>query len=140
MKKVIKIEEVEHDDYVQYCDTDSVTGDCLVSINGTKTKIEDVWKTVNTTKEIVDISGRYYKFPTSTTLPYYDETNMLVKTGNVKYIERHKTRKKVFLLKTSLGNSIKVTEDHSIMIVGIDGKISKKKPKELNKGDKLISI
>jgi intein/homing endonuclease len=140
MKKIIKIEEVEHDDYVQYCDTDSVTGDCLISINGIESKIEDIWNTINTTKEIVDISGRYYKFPTSTTLPYYDETNSVVKMGGVKYIERHKTRKKVFLLKTSLGNSIKVTEDHSIMIVDKNGKLIKKKPKELNKGDKLISI
>jgi hypothetical protein len=130
----------ETDDRVVAIDTDSVTGDCKISPNGIEQTIDNTWDTMDTTSEIVDITGRRFKFPTDMELPYYDEQTNGVKYGKVKYIEKHKTKKRVFLIKTKSGKSIKVTEDHSIMVLNDKNEVIKKLSKDLNKNDKLISI
>ncbi len=127
-------------DHVIYIDTDSVTGDSTLKLeNGENINICNVFDNVDVTKEISDISGRHFKFPSNLNLPYYDEELQKVLYGKVKYIEKHKTSKKVYKLKTKTGKSIKVTEDHSLMVIE-NGKLVKKTAKEVKKGDKIISI
>lgn len=132
--------EITNDDFVIYIDTDSVTGDCNLRFpNGTQDTISNTFKSIPTTKEIIDITGRHFKFPTNLFLPFYDEINKLVKWGKVQYVEKHVTSKRMYRIKTRSGKTLKVTEDHSLMVLE-NGQLLKKTPLELKKHDKIISI
>ena len=127
-------------DFVVYIDTDSVTGECRLQYkNGEQISVSDAFSNIDSGKEIVDISGRHFKFPKNMELPYFDESNKLVKYGKVQYIEKHRTRKRVFSIKTKAGKTVKVTEDHSLMVIE-NGMLVKKTPKNIKPGDKIVSI
>jgi intein/homing endonuclease len=97
-------------------------------------------KLENSGEELIeDLSGRKFIFPKKLEMPFFDEKSNSIKNGVVKYIEKHKTTKKVYKVKTKSGKCINVTEDHSIMILE-DGKLIEKKPSNLLKTDKIITI
>ena len=125
-----------------YTDTDSVGPNSIIKIKDRPDlKIKDLFEELIETdcQYIEDIIGKKFIFPVNLQMPYYDEKTDEVKYGNVKYIEKHKTKKLTYRIKTKSGKSIDVTEDHSIMIVE-NGKIIEKKSKELNKNDKNDKI
>jgi intein/homing endonuclease len=86
-----------------------------------------------------DILGKKFIFPSGLKMPYFDENENVIKYGEVEYIEKHKVKKMSFRIKTKAGKYIEVTEDHSIMVLE-NGALVEKKPKDLNKSDKIISI
>lgn len=130
-----------NEDYVIYTDTDSVTGDSLVKTNIGNYHIENLFsKLENEGEEFMeDLVGRKFIFPKELKMPFFDENSSSIKTGNVKYIEKHNIKKTVFKIKTKSGKTINVTEDHSIMVLENGGLIGKK-PKDLLRTDKVITI
>jgi intein/homing endonuclease len=52
---------------------------------------------------------------------------------------RHKTKKKIFQIELENGKSVKVTEDHSIM-VDRDGFLLEVKPTEIKETDLIICL
>jgi DNA polymerase elongation subunit (family B) len=129
-------------DYIIYIDTDSVGPNSVVKIKGRGDfKIKDLFEELvnDECDYIEDIMGKKFIFPKNLQMPYYDEKDGNIKYGNVKYIEKHKVKKLTYRIKTKNGKSVDVTEDHSIMVIE-NSKVIEKKPKELNKNDKIISI
>jgi len=70
-------------------------------------------------------------------LSYDDETNNIV-YNDIKYIMKHKVKKRMFRIK-SCDNYVDVTEDHSV-IINRNGNIMSIKPIDIIKGDKIIEI
>jgi intein/homing endonuclease len=52
---------------------------------------------------------------------------------------RHKTKKKIYLIELENGKSVKVTEDHSVM-VDRDGFLIEVKPNEILDDDLIICL
>ena len=61
-----------------------------------------------------------------------------IKTKKVKGVYRHKTNKQMFNVTLTNGNSVIITEDHSIMVL-VNGKLIEKKPTELLTTDILVN-
>lgn len=57
------------------------------------------------------------------------------------YVYRHKVKNKPrFRIKTQNGKEVTVTDDHSIMVLDKSGNLVEKKPSEIIKGDKVITL
>lgn len=139
-----RVREKLPEEWCLYTDTDSVAGYC-----GFKTKeygnksIEEVFdevSSISTTKHYND-NGRDFIFPKDLNALYvnsfYDKTAI---EGKVDYIERHRVKKKMYRIKTANGKFVDVTEDHSVMVVDKRNRLVEKKPTQLKKGDKVITI
>jgi len=129
-------------DYVIYIDTDSVLGDTKINTASGEEEIKQVFDNLIAAGEdnIIDIAGRHFVFPKKLTLPYYDETTLKVLRGNVKYIEKHRVKKKLYKITTQSGNSVVVTGDHSLMILNSENKLEKKCAIDVKKSDRVIVI
>lgn len=128
---------------VQYIDTDSVVGESLINTNlYGRAKIEDVFDKLQKEDGVInatDITGRSFVFPDNMTLPYFDETTRTIKNGKVKYIEKHRVKKKMYKLKTKNKKEIIVTEDHSMMVLR-DNVLIQVYPRDILKTDKIIEL
>lgn len=121
---------------VQYGDTDSFFGSSnIISNFGTKT-IEELFNTCSQFWKNGDKEYAYnpdllvLSYDPDTTAPYFD---------NINYIYRHKVSKDLYEIEDELGNTVTVTEDHSVMIER-DGKLMSVKPLEIEPDDILISV
>ena len=113
-------------------DTDSVRGDSLIMVNGSKIKIEDYYnsKTNNLSgnKDIVKVDE-------DITLSFNTDTET-IEAKNIKYVMRHKVKKKLYKIKHK-DKEVIVTEDHSV-IVKRDNNFIEVKPGDIIKGDIII--
>ena len=66
----------------------------------------------------------------------YEDSPVL---ANISYVMRHKTKKKIYQINLKNGKSVKVTEDHSIM-VDRDGFLIEVKPTNILKTDLIICL
>lgn len=66
----------------------------------------------------------------------YEDSPVLANTA---YVMRHKTKKKIYQINLKNGKSVKVTEDHSIM-VDRDGFLLEVKPTEILKTDLIVCL
>lgn len=122
--------------FVIYCDTDSVTGDSIIEVNGNETAIEEFFNMVDTSIEYTR-SGSEVKRTTG----YYTDTvddSMNIVNRRIKYVMRHKTKKKLYRV-TVGGAQVTITEDHSLIVLR-DGQLVDVSVLNLKSGDKLIRI
>jgi DNA polymerase elongation subunit (family B) len=122
--------------FVIYCDTDSVTGDSIIEVNGNETTIEEFFDMVDTSIEYTR-SGSEVKRTTG----YYTDTvddSMNIVNRRIKYVMRHKTKKKLYRV-TVGGARVTITEDHSLIVLR-DGQLVDVSVLNLKSGDKLIRI
>jgi intein/homing endonuclease len=119
-------------------DTDSVTGDAIVttdrygkiSLNDLELKADRVEK-----KE----DKEYYFFNTPIAVNNY--INGEVKLDEVEYLYSHKVSKDIYEIELEDGKTIRVTEDHSIMVLDENGNPTiEKKPLELTEDDICMVI
>ena len=136
-----KVTKNKDKDYVIYSDTDSVGPETNIRTESGILKIKNLFSNLEIEESdvIEDLTGRKFIFPKNLNLPFFDDISKSVKLGKVKYIEKHRVKKVAFKVKTKNGKEIEVTEDHSIMVLE-NGKLVEKKPSELKKCDKIISI
>lgn len=129
-------------DYVIYVDTDSVAGDAKISLETGAEEIQSVFSKLVAAGEnnLIDITGRHFVFPANLSLPYYDEVAKKTSRGAVKYIEKHRVKKKLYKITTSSGKSVVVTGDHSLMILSDQEKLEKKQAKDVKKTDRVVVI
>jgi intein/homing endonuclease len=122
---------------IVYGDTDSVANDSLVELNGETLTIESHFEKLAITNQVIDNNGKQMIFVNDV----YTNTfvNGEIKTKKVKGVYRHKANKQMFKVTLTNGNSVTITEDHSIMVL-VNGKLIEKKPTELLETDILISI
>lgn len=125
------------DPYIIYGDTDSVLGDTLVKTSNGDVKIEDLYDRVDGKLDILGQDN------------FVKHTNMDITAASVspekelqykpiKYVMKHKVKKRMFKI-TCKGESVTVTEDHSIIIIR-DNELLSVKPKDIVKTDKIIKI
>lgn len=130
------------DKRVIYCDTDSVAGSSIIRVNGVAISIREFFDFLSHTEEqmVLDLDGRVFIIPKNTKIPMLDIDTMSVKSGKIKYLEQHIVKKRMFRVVLTNGKFVDVSEDHSIMVLTEDTKLITKKPIELSKEDKIISI
>lgn len=99
--------------------------------------VEDLYKSCNGFW-IDERTGKEYGFTTSKVLGY-DDTKGCERFFGIRYVYRHKTRKKKWEIEDAEGNVVTVTEDHSCMVER-DGKLISVKPRDITTDDILISL
>lgn len=123
-------------------DTDSITGDSKIYIDDKQQTIEsafidfkyennDIVLKLNGNQELVPVKNH-------TTKTYIDHD---YKTTDkpIKYIMRHKVTKPQYMITTESGNVIKLTGDHSIMVIR-DNELISIKTCDIKDTDKIITI
>jgi DNA polymerase elongation subunit (family B) len=132
----------EDKDFVIYSDTDSVAPDSVVVTNKFgEIGISDLFDKLSGENHrfAEDLVGRKFIFPNDLELPVYDKSSDVVKTGKVRYLEKHKVKKPMYRITTKSGRFVDVTADHSVMVMK-NGKLEKTTPGQLNKNDKIIAL
>lgn len=124
-------------------DTDSVVGDTLIYVNGKKIKISDYYdSTRNQYIRKDDFNKNFVKIANEGDTSLSINEQGIVEEKPISYVMKHTVKKQMFKITDNNGNSVIVTEDHSIIVK--DKKTSKIKsiaPKELNsKKHYIISI
>jgi hypothetical protein len=129
-------------DYVIFIDTDSVAKDSYINTNNLgKIRIDELFNILSYNFNVyTNKEGRKFIFPNQQQSLYYDENKGEVKYGNIQYIEKHRVKKKQYKIKTKNGGSVKVTEDHSLMIMNNNGDLVEKTPKNIKSGDKIVKL
>lgn len=130
----------DNDSLVIAGDTDSVSWDSIIYVDGHQTVIEDAYNHFkNEVKHVI--------LKTSSGHEVIPVKNHTTKTWNneiverpIKYIMRHKVSKPKWKITTVSGKSVICTGDHSIMVIR-NNELIEIKPKDINpKTDKIISI
>lgn len=126
--------------YVVYCDTDSVVGDSKIYVDGEQVTIEDYFNSTDTEYlKHDDFNQNYVKVGKGITKSMSMETGKLEEKA-IKYVMKHKVKKRLFKITAPDGNSVTVTEDHSIIVKRKDKYLSVKPTEILLGTDELISI
>ena len=120
-----------------YVDTDSVAGDSVIHTSLGKKTIEELF--LNGSKFWKEGNKEYSANSNIEVAVYGQSTTGPVKLDSYNYVYRHKTSKRRFRLTDNLGNQVVVTEDHSVIILENE-KLIEKKPMDVKKGDKILTI
>lgn len=115
---------------------DSVTKDTLIKTSDGEITIEELFLQ-SSDKSI--IGDREYATGNSTKVLGFNGFEDSVVASSISYVMRHKTKKKIYLIELENGKSVKVTEDHSI-IVDRDGFLLDIKPTEILDTDLIITL
>ncbi len=114
-------------------DTDSVTGDAIVDTDlYGKISFDELEKKATS----VEFRGEkmYYFFDVPIKVNNY--INGIVQLDEVEYLYSHKVDKDIYELELEDGKTIKVTEDHSVMVLDENGEPTiEKKPMDLTTSD-----
>lgn len=124
--------------WVVLLDTDSVVGDTEVYYNKDKIKISDLYDKFNQFVYNDDFNKSYVKPCDSSTTSSFNTKNKSVEEKNIKYIMKHRVKKRMFKIKTDETEVI-VTEDHSLIIYR-NSRYINIKPSELIDGDKIVKL
>lgn len=119
-------------------DTDSVTGDSIVTTDVFgDIRLDELESKATRVEEKDGKEFYFFDFPLSVLNYISDE----IKFDSVEFMYAHKCEKDVYEIELEDGKTIRVTEDHSIMVLDADGKPSvEKKPYELTEDDICVVI
>lgn len=120
-----------------YGDTDSCLGITIVNINGERQTIEEFYNN-SEGEEIKKSEDNYIKQLTKNYVTPSVNQNMEIENNQITYIKKHKVKKRFYKIKVN-NKEVVITEDHSIMIVR-DNKLIEVKPKDIIKGDKIVTF
>jgi len=130
--------EYDHDGKcIIYGDTDSIDKDSVIKTNIRDMTVEELFAAGTTRWK--DGKKEYSANPDITVL-HHDPATQANKFGQYNYVYRHKVSKKKYRITTADGNSVTVTEDHSVMVINAAGELVECKPSELAAGDKVVTI
>ena len=121
--------------FVYYGDTDSVEGNTKIWINGEEIEISKFYDSLEC-DEIITDSGNHIKKISGYSTKTIENDSVVEK--NVPHIMKHRVKKRMFKINHN-GNSVVVTEDHSIMVKR-DGNIISCKPIDILPSDFVISL
>jgi intein/homing endonuclease len=130
-------------DYVVASDTDSVVGESLIYVNGKKISIQNYFESCG--GEFVKndkFNEDYVKIIGNGDVSYSVSGDGLIEEKKIKYIMKHKVKKRMYRISDNKGNSVVVTQDHSVIVRNKNtNKISEIKPSQLNtKIHEIINI
>ena len=115
LNRVLKNREPK--DYREYSDTDSVTGGSLIAVNGVKMSIEDFWNSLPYWRIRTDEKGRQGINLFGNASQHFTSLSRdgkRIESGQIYYAMKHRVSKRMYRV-SSLGRSVTVTENHSIM-------------------------
>lgn len=125
----------ENDEFVVAGDTDSVSGESLITINGIKFSIEEIYKLLVQEGNTVDKLENGTEVVLSELNNYY--TDGIAGNCKIKNVSRHRVTKDKWEVKIPGKDSLYMTSDHSI-IVYRDGELIECKPYEVLDTDYLV--
>lgn len=111
-------------------DTDSVLGDSIIYINGQAITIADYFSKYKTAGPMFD-DKEVLAVHANDTTESINPDGTLSTTKHVKYVMRHKVKKRLFKI-TINSNEVTVTEDHSVIVRNSAGRIIEVKPMDLD--------
>lgn len=126
-------------DYVIYCDTDSVVGDTMVYVNGKQQTIQDLFDQISEYTKFDPDRQNFVKPVNSLTTLSVNTKTGLVEEKSIKYVMKHKVKKRMYRITGPDGKSVVVTQDHSVMVVR-DGSIISVSPPNMLETDKIINV
>jgi hypothetical protein len=115
---------------------DSVTGDTMILTKDGDINVEELF---NRCLEHSIIDGKEYGVWSPDKVVGFNSYEDSAAMANLSYVMRHKTKKKLYQINLQNGKSVKVTEDHSIMI-DRDGLLIEVKPTEILDTDLFICL
>jgi Intein splicing domain len=119
-----------------YGDTDSVAGDSVIETANGPMDVESLFLSGN----FFWMEGdKEYSSNNTISIAHPNSNCSDINFVNYNYVYRHKVSKGRYKITTTDGQSVIVTEDHSVMIM-VDGKLIEKKPHEISPGDCVFSI
>jgi hypothetical protein len=121
---------------VIYGDTDSEIGSTIHQSNFGEKSIEELFASCS---EFWNDGDKEYAYHPDLMVMSYNPDSNEPYFGHINYIYRHKVSKNLYEIEDELGNTITVTEDHSVMIER-SGILMEVKPAEINDTDILISV
>lgn len=115
---------------------DSVTGDTAILTNNGDITIETLYN--RCVEHSITGEKEYGVWSPDKVMGFnaYEDSTVM---ANIAYIMRHKTKKKIYKINLSNGKSVKVTEDHSVM-VDRDGFLTEVKPTDILPSDLFICL
>ena len=119
-----------------YCDTDSEIASTMHETSLGKKSIEELFLSCSDFWEDKD---KEYAHDPELMVMTYDEDIVQPYFGHINYIYRHKVTKDLYEIEDQFGNTITVTEDHSVMVER-DGILIDVKPIDISENDIIISI
>lgn len=123
-------------DRVLAVDTDSILYDTIIRVNGREITIGEYYDSCNST--LIN-DGKETKYINGIDLALAYDGDKVVE-NRIVYVMRHKVKKKLYKISIK-GTSVTVTEDHSVMVIDLDGNLIKIKPIDMNpKLHKIIKI
>ena len=123
-------------DWSFYSDTDSVTGDTLIYVNGKKIPIAEYYDSVAAIPTTTD-TGTYVKYVIDD-MSYCSSDGILLEEKRITYAMKHRVSKQMYSLKCN-DTSVTVTCDHSIMVLR-DGKLVALTVDNIIDGDSLVLL
>lgn len=125
------------EDYVIYIDTDSVVGSSMLDVvynrMPMKMSIEDLWDMVNSNKM------KEGTIPVNNFKSLSMNKKEQLEYRDITYVMKHKVEKEMFRITDEEGNSVEVTEDHSV-IINREGDILSVSAKDIVDGDEIYYI
>ena len=115
---------------------DSVTGDTLIKTDNGETTIEELFNQCQNQSMIGEKEYGTETYCKVIGFNAYEDSPIM---SEISYVMRHKTKKKIYKITLENGKSVKVTEDHSIM-VDRDGFLMEVKPNDINDNDLIICL
>jgi DNA polymerase elongation subunit (family B) len=115
---------------------DSVTGDTLIKTDDGEFSIEELFKQCQSHSIVDDKEYGTETYSKVIGFNAFEDTTVMSK---VSYVMRHKTKKKIYKITLENGKSVKVTEDHSVM-VDRDGFLIEIKPNDIQDNDLIICL
>jgi len=116
--------------------SDSVTGDTLIKTDSGEVTIAELFR--QTPEHSIIGEKEYATWSSAKVIGFnaYEDAPIMSK---ISYIMRHKTKKKLYKITLENGKSVKVTEDHSIM-VDRDGMLLEVRPNDILNTDLIICL
>jgi DNA polymerase elongation subunit (family B) len=118
---------------------DSVTGDTLIRTDAGEITIEQLYNECLDHSIQIEGSKKEYATQSMAKVIGFNAFEDSPVMSEISYVMRHKTKKKIYLITLENGKSVKVTEDHSIM-VDRDGFLLEVKPTEILDDDLIICL
>ena len=123
-------------DAIIYQDTDSLIGESIIKSNWGEISIEGLF---NRCTEFSKIGEKEYAYNTELKVVSYDQDLDEPYYGHISYIYRHKVSKGRWEVEDEDGNTVVITEDHSVMIER-DGQLLEISPKDMLETDILLTL
>ena len=115
---------------------DSVTGDTMIKTDDGEISIADLYNQCLDHSQIGDKEYATQSFAKVVGFNAFEDSPIM---SNISYVMRHRTRKKIYKITLENGKSIKVTEDHSVM-VDRDGFLLEVRPTDIQESDLIICL